>query len=65
MIATSVPFTMEHERRGVLIAELETTSSDGGLMKMTKADFSREAMRIHSDYQTAARSPIFMYRLSE
>src|SRR5258706_14833215 len=45
MIATSLRFAKEHERRGNLIAELENTSIVGGFVKSPKADF-REAMRL-------------------
>ena len=40
MIATSVLCAKEHEPGGDLVAEVETTSSGGDLVKSPKADFS-------------------------
>ena len=45
MIATSVRFAKEHERRGDLVAEVENTSSGGGMRGVQRQIF-REVMRL-------------------
>jgi hypothetical protein len=40
MLATSVRFAKEYERRGDLVEELENTPSVRGFVKYPKADFS-------------------------